>query len=134
MNLEIIGRIEQIVDSREGVSRTTGNKWTQQVVLVKVEELINNMVSTRDIVFEIWNGKCTIPAIGTQCKIKFNLESRKSPNGYWFTSATAWRIEPLVAQQPQQMQQSPLIQAAIAVNEPKQVQTQEQPDDKELPF
>ena len=86
--MEQIGIIEKILETREGVSKTTGNPWKITTYLLAWED--NNY--KKHLPFEV-SGADTINRLniqeGKQYKVFFNLDAREY-NGKWYPTIRAW--------------------------------------------
>ena len=87
--MEVVGKIVQVLPLQEGVGRN-GNPWKLQSYVL---ETIENY--PRKVHFEVFgeekikNNPCAIDQIVT---VSFDIESREF-NGRWYTSIRAWKIQ-----------------------------------------
>lgn len=95
MNLQIKGKIQQLLKPESGVSRA-GKEWKKQEFLIETVEQF-----PRKVLFALLNDK--VSALekvkpGDEVEVFFNIESRDY-NGRWYTNLTAWKIERAVQEQ-----------------------------------
>ena len=89
-NMEIVGKIIQVLPAQEGVSKSTGNPWKIQSYVLETQEQY-----PRKVCFEIFgedkikNNPCNVDDLVT---VSFDIESREF-NGRWYTSIRAWRVQ-----------------------------------------
>jgi hypothetical protein len=91
MNLELTGRLTQLMDEVSGTGRN-GN-WVKREFVVETTD----DQYPRKICFSLWGDKTeALKSLepGAMLKVHFNLESREY-NNRWYTDARAWRLEPL---------------------------------------
>ena len=131
MNVELTGRITQILPLEQGVSKA-GNAWRKQVFILETQEQY-----PRKVAISLLNDNIDKYAIqvGKVVTANLDIESREW-NGKWFTEVRAWQVtypqgQP-VAQAPQPTTQAYTQQAytqQVATPAPAQPQAAE-----DLPF
>lgn len=106
MNLELTGRITQILPLEQGVSKA-GNAWRKQVLILETQDQY-----PRKVAISLLNDNIDKYAIqvGTVITAHLDIESREW-NGKWYTEVKAWQITYPQAQPVAQAQQ-PTAQAA----------------------
>ena len=88
--MEIVGKIIQVLPLQSGTSSRTGNSWQVQSYVLETQEQY-----PRKVCFEIFgedkikNNPCNIDDLVT---VSFDIESREF-NGRWYTSIRAWRVQ-----------------------------------------
>ena len=87
MNLELTGRITQILPLEQGVSKA-GNAWRKQVLILETQDQYPRKVAISLLNDNI--DKYTIQ-VGTVVTAHIEIESREW-NGKWYTEVKAWQI------------------------------------------
>ena len=131
MNLELTGRITQILPLEQGVSKA-GNAWRKQVLILETQDQYPRKVAISLLNDNI--DKYSIQ-VGTVVTAHLDIESREW-NGKWYTEVRAWQItypqgQP-VSSSPQPTAQayaSPVATTTPPAAAPAQPQTAD-----ELPF
>lgn len=121
--LTISGRISEIMPKQEGVSKSSGNHWEKTEFAIETEGQYPKIIAFQD-----FNNKCSLGLFkaGDLVNVSFDVESRKWQDRY-FTQLTAWKVEALGGQQPQQ--------AAPQYQQPAQPATHQLPQNQnDLPF
>ncbi len=94
MNLQLKGKIEQLLKSESGVSRA-GKEWQKQEFVVETIEQF-----PRKVCFTLFNDKLSLLEPireGDEVEVSFNLESREF-NGKWYHNINAWKIDKMTAE------------------------------------
>lgn len=100
--MEITAKTIVVLPIESGTSRS-GNAWQKQNFIVETTGQY-----PKKICFHLFGDKVNeCPAVGEEVKVSFDIESREY-NGRWYTQLNAWKIEKMIAAQPQQ---SPTLQA-----------------------
>ena len=89
MALSVKGRIDQILQAQNGVSKA-GKEWNKQEFVIETDEQF-----PRKVCFTLFGDKTSlIDGIqnGEEVEVSFNLESREY-NGRWFHNINAWKID-----------------------------------------
>jgi len=89
MNMQVKGKIQQILKLESGVSRA-GNEWKKQEFVIETIEQF-----PRKICFTLFNDKLSLIdgiSNGDEVEVSFNIESREF-NGKWFHNINAWKID-----------------------------------------
>ena len=89
MNMQVKGKIQQILKPESGVSRA-GNEWKKQEFVIETIEQF-----PRKICFTLFNDKLSLIndiSGGDEVEVSFNIESREY-NGKWFHNINAWKID-----------------------------------------
>jgi hypothetical protein len=87
MNVELTGRIAQILPLEQGVSKA-GNSWRKQVFILETQDQYPRKVAISLLNDNI--DKYTIQ-VGTVVTANLEIESREW-NGKWYTEVKAWQI------------------------------------------
>ena len=130
MNLELTGRITQILPLEPGVSKA-GNAWRKQVLILETQDQYPRKVAISLLNENI--DKYTTQ-VGTVVTAHIEIESREW-NGKWYTEVKAWQItypqgQP-VAQDPQPTAQTYTQPVATPTAQPSPAKPQTA---DELPF
>ena len=130
MNLELTGRITQILPLEQGVSKA-GNAWRKQVLILETQDQYPRKVAISLLNENIDKYKTPVGIVVTA---HIEIESREW-NGKWYTEVKAWQItypqgQP-VAQAPQPTAQA--YTQPVATPTAQQAPAQPQASD-ELPF
>ena len=134
MALELEGKIIRKLNVQSGVS-ARGN-WSKQEFIIEYQE--GNFPS--QACFNVW-GEDKVKdlerfQIGDSVKVSFNISSREY-NGRWYTDLRAWRLdsagEAASAAAPAQAPAQPAAQPA-QTQAPQAADSQDSPDDDDLPF
>ena len=83
--MEIKGKVIQVLEPISGKSQK--GDWSKQEFILQTSGDY-----PKSVCIEVWNGKATIPPIGTEITAYINCESREY-NNRWYTSIGAWKIE-----------------------------------------
>ena len=99
---EIQGTVTFVGQEASGTSQN-GKQWKRQEFVIETSETYPKKIS-----FSIWGDRInkTLLTPGKAVTVSVDLESRKSNNGSWFSSAQAYRIVEGIQQQ-QPMPQAP---------------------------
>ena len=132
--MEQIGIIEKVLETREGVSKTTGNPWKITTYLLVWED--NNY--KKHLPFEV-SGADTINRLnieeGKQYKVFFNLDAREY-NGRWYPSIRAWDARQYDDAVPSKPQETPKEDSSTtkAPTEIKAAEPKAEAKKDDLPF
>jgi hypothetical protein len=88
-NLQVKGKISQILEPESGVSRA-GKEWQKQEFVIETDEQY-----PRKVCFTLFGEKTSLInglSEGEEVEVSFNLESREF-NGKWYHNINAWKIE-----------------------------------------
>lgn len=88
-NLQVKGKISQILEPESGVSRA-GKEWNKQEFVIETDEQY-----PRKVCFTLFGEKTSLInglAEGEEVEVSFNLESREF-NGKWYHNINAWKID-----------------------------------------
>jgi len=88
-NLQVKGKINQILKPESGVSRA-GKEWNKQEFVIETDEQY-----PRKVCFTLFGDKTELInglSDGDEVEVSFNLESREF-NGKWYHNINAWKIE-----------------------------------------
>jgi hypothetical protein len=93
--MEISGKIALLLPLVTGQGKN--GEWRKQEFVIEIAD----GQYPKKVCLSLWGEKIDQASltIGETAKISFDLESREY-NGRWFTQATAWRVEKLVAVAP----------------------------------
>lgn len=128
MNVELTGRIAQILPLEQGVSKA-GNSWRKQVFILETQDQY-----PRKVAISLLNDNIDKYAIQVGMVVTANIEiESREWNGKWFTEVRAWQVtypqaQP-VAQATQPMTQAYTQPVATPAPAPAQPQAAE-----DLPF
>lgn len=97
--MDFEGKVVKIFPQRDGVSKTTGNKWTSQDVLFEVQP---QSQYTRKILVSFFNKADEVKRLaeGATYTVSIDIDAREY-NGRWYNDIRAWRVQPKQAEQPQ---------------------------------
>ena len=88
-NLQVKGKIQQILKPESGVSRA-GKEWQKQEFVIETDEQY-----PRKVCFTLFGEKTSLVnnlSEGEEVEVSFNLESREF-NGKWYHNINAWKID-----------------------------------------
>jgi hypothetical protein len=88
MNLQIEGKIIQILEPKSGESRN--GKWLKQEFVIETQETY-----PRKVCLQVWNDKADLLkqfSTGETIVASINIESREY-NERWYTDIKAWKLE-----------------------------------------
>ncbi len=90
IDMEIQGKIIQILPLQSGISKATGKEWKKQDYIL---ETLDGQFP-RKICFNLWGDNIDKAALqlGEEITAQIDLESREF-NGRWYTDVKAWRID-----------------------------------------
>jgi len=93
--MEISGKISLLLPLVTGQGKN--GEWRKQEFVIEIAD----GQYPKKVCLSLWGEKIDQASltVGETAKISFDLESREY-NGRWFTQATAWRVEKLVAVTP----------------------------------
>lgn len=106
--MEFKGKIVAVLAPRGGVSKA-GNPWSAQEYVIE-----SNEQYARKMCFEVFGDEKIRQfniQMGEELIVSFDIDARQW-NERWFNSIRAWKVERVVAQQPQQPQGPIMPQAA----------------------
>ena len=97
--MDFEGKVVKIFPQRDGVSKTTGNKWTSQDVLFEVQP---QSQYTRKILVSFFNKADEVKRLaeGATYTVSIDIDAREY-NGRWYNDIRAWRLQHNHAEQPQ---------------------------------
>ena len=97
--MDFEGKVVKIFPQRDGVSKTTGNKWTSQDVLFEVQP---QSQYTRKILVSFFNKADEVKRLaeGATYTVSIDIDAREY-NGRSYNDIRAWRVQPKQAEQPQ---------------------------------
>ena len=88
--MEITGKIEKLLERREGTSKTSGNKWVSQEFVVLTNEQYPKHVCINAF------GEDRINGIGLEegkeVKVSFDIDANEY-QGRWYNKLMAWKVE-----------------------------------------
>lgn len=130
--LKLTGKVKDVLAIREGDGRN--GHWSQQQFTLDISTINNGTMYQKEVVFDVWNGKVAIPQKNSNVVVNFDISSRRSQNGNYFTSCNVIKIEPVANVQTAEIQaQQPVSQ--VAPQGPAVQQEQSAPTgDDDLPF
>ncbi len=126
--MEITAKTIAVLPIESGTSRS-GKPYQKQNFVVETAEQY-----PKKICFQLFGNKVDeCPAVGDEVKVSFDIESREY-NSRWYTQLNAWKVEKMIAAQPQQAPAQQGWQAAYPQQQaqPTPPPTPAQGDD--LPF
>jgi|LZCG01.1.fsa_nt_gb hypothetical protein len=103
MNLQIEGKIIQILEPKSGESRN--GKWLKQEFVIETQETY-----PRKVCLQVWNDKADLLkqfSTGETIVASINIESREY-NERWYTDIKAWKLEKPNSQTPAPSKATPL--------------------------
>jgi hypothetical protein len=95
MNLEIEGKVVQLLEEQKGEGRN--GPWVKQELILETYEQY-----PRKICLACWGDKAAVAKAlqpGDKVKAGINIESREF-NNRWYTDIKAWRIDKVTTDQP----------------------------------
>lgn len=89
-NMEIQGKIVQILPLQSGVGKASGKEWKKQEYILETLDV----QFPKKICFNLWGDNVDKFAlqVGEEVTVQIDLESREF-SGRWYTDVRAWRID-----------------------------------------
>lgn len=88
--MELQGKLIATTVQESGIGKE-GKPWKKQTFVIETMEQF-----PKKIAFEAWNDDCRQIddlEMGNILKVAFNLQSRESSDGRWFTTAKSWKVQ-----------------------------------------
>ena len=96
MGLEVVGKIEKVLEAKKGTSKKSGEEWISQEFVVKTDDKYNNLYCFNIFGQEKVDNFAKYNKVGDAVKVSFNVSTNEwiSPKGEnkYFTSLQAWSV------------------------------------------
>lgn len=91
LNMEIRGRITQVLQLQQGVAQASGKAWKKQEYVLQTYDQY-----PRTVCFNLFGERvdqyANLLQVGADVNVSFDIESREY-NGRWYTDVRAWKVE-----------------------------------------
>jgi len=91
MGLEVVGKIEKVLEAKKGTSKKSGEEWISQEFVVKTGDKYNNLYCFNIFGQEKVDNFAKYNKVGDAVKVSFNVSTNEW-QGKYFTSLQAWSI------------------------------------------
>ena len=91
MGLEVVGKIEKVLEAKKGTSKKSGEEWISQEFVVKTGDKYNNLYCFNISGQEKVDNFAKYNKVGDAVKVSFNVSTNEW-KGKYFTSLQAWSI------------------------------------------
>lgn len=91
MGLEVVGKIEKVLEAKKGTSKKSGEEWISQEFVVKTGDKYNNLYCFNIFGQEKVDNFAKYNKVGDAVKVSFNVSTNEW-KGKYFTSLQAWSI------------------------------------------
>jgi len=91
MGLEVVGKIEKVLEAKKGTSKKSGEEWISQEFVVKTGDKYNNLYCFSIFGQEKVDNFAKYNKVGDAVKVSFNVSTNEW-QGKYFTSLQAWSI------------------------------------------
>jgi len=91
MGLEVVGKIEKVLEAKKGTSKKSGEEWISQEFVVKTGDKYNNLYCFNIFGQEKVDNFAKYNKVGDAVKVSFNVSTNEW-QGKYFTSLQAWSV------------------------------------------
>jgi hypothetical protein len=91
MGLEVVGKIEKVLEAKKGTSKKSGEEWISQEFVVKTDDKYNNLYCFNIFGQEKVDNFAKYNKVGDAVKVSFNVSTNEW-QGKYFTSLQAWSV------------------------------------------
>ena len=91
MGLEVVGKIEKVLEAKKGTSKKSGEGWISQEFVVKTGDKYNNLYCFNIFGQEKVDNFAKYNKVGDAVKVSFNVSTNEW-QGKYFTSLQAWSV------------------------------------------
>jgi len=91
MGLEVVGKIEKVLEAKKGTSKKSGEEWISQEFVVKTGDKYNNLYCFSIFGQEKVDNFAKYNKVGDAVKVSFNVSTNEW-QGKYFTSLQAWSV------------------------------------------
>ena len=90
MGLEVVGKIEKVLEAKKGTSKKSGEEWISQEFVVKTGDKYNNLYCFNIFGQEKVDNFAKYNKVGDAVKVSFNVSTNEW-QGKYFTTLQSWR-------------------------------------------
>ena len=91
MGLEVVGKIEKVLEAKKGTSKKSGEEWISQEFVVKTGDKYNNLYCFNIFGQEKVDNFAKYNKVGDAVKVSFNVSTNEW-QGKYFTSLQSWSV------------------------------------------